>query len=70
MTGRKEHVDWALYKLGQYVEQREAHTNIFIVGNEATGLWKKLHGLANVAEIIKSVESVLNDKDPATSGKK
>lgn len=62
VTGKKENVDWALYKLGQYVEQKEQHTNIFVVGNEATGLWKKLHGLANVGEIIKSVESVLNDK--------
>ena len=62
VTGKKENVDWALYKLGQYVEQKEAHTSIFIVGNEATGLWKKLHGTANVGEIIKGVESVLNDK--------
>jgi protein SCO1/2 len=65
ITGKKENVDWALYKLGQYVEQKEAHTSIFIVGNEPTGLWKKLHGLANIAEIVKSVESALNDKGAA-----
>ena len=67
VTGKKENVDWALYKLGQYVEQKESHTSIFIVGNEATGLWKKLHGMANIAEIVKSVESVLNDKGGAAT---
>jgi cytochrome oxidase Cu insertion factor (SCO1/SenC/PrrC family) len=68
VTGKKENVDWALFKLGQYVEQKEAHTSIFIVGNEATGLWKKLHGMANIAELVKSVESVLNDKGAAATG--
>lgn len=61
ITGKKENVDWALYKLGQYVEAREQHTNIFIVGNERTGLWKKVFGLAKADEIIKAVESVLDD---------
>lgn len=62
ITGKKENVDWALYKLGQYVEQKEQHTNVFIVGNERTGLWKKVFGLAKPEEIVKSVESVLDDK--------
>ncbi|HLL73752.1 MAG TPA: SCO family protein [Pyrinomonadaceae bacterium] len=70
VTGKKENVDWALYKLGQYVEQKEQHTSIFIVGNEATGLWKKLHGVANISEIVKSVESVLNDKGATGGGAK
>lgn len=61
ITGKKENVNWALYKLGQYVEEKEQHTNIFIVGNERTGLWKKVFGLAKADEIIKAVESVLND---------
>ena len=66
ITGKKENVDWALYKLGQYVEQKEQHTNIFIIGNETTGLWKKAFGLANSDELAKIVESVLTDK-PAES---
>jgi protein SCO1 len=61
IAGKKENVNWALYKLGQYVEYKEQHTNIFIVGNERTGLWKKVFGLAKADEIIKAVESVLND---------
>ena len=65
LTGKKENVDWALYKLGQYVEDKEGHKTVIIVGNEATGLWKKAFGLAKVEELIKIVESVVNDKGVA-----
>jgi protein SCO1/2 len=62
LTGKKENVDWALYKLGQYVEKKDDHTTIVIMGNEPKGLWKKAHGLANVADLISMVEDVLNDR--------
>ena len=62
LTGKKENLDWALYKLGQYVETKDDHTTIFIIGNEATGLWKKAFGIANVTELVQVVESVVNDK--------
>ena len=62
LTGKKENLDWALYKLGQYVENKDDHTTIFIVGNEPTGLWKKAFGMANVGELVQLVESVVNDK--------
>ena len=64
LTGKKENLDWALYKLGQYVENKEDHKTIFIIGNEPTGLWKKAFGMANVAELVQVVESVVNDKPP------
>jgi protein SCO1/2 len=63
LTGKKENVELALSKLGQYVEVREDHSNIIIVGNEPTGLWKKAFGLAPPEELMRVVESVLND-DP------
>jgi protein SCO1/2 len=62
LTGKKENVDWALYKVGQYVESKDDHTTIIIVGNEATGLWKKMLGIGKTAELIQIVESVANDK--------
>lgn len=65
LTGDKKNVDLALYKLGQYVENKENHLNIFIIGNERTGLWKKAFGLARSDELIKVVESVLKD-EPAS----
>lgn len=62
LTGEKANVDFALRKLGQYVEDKQDHTNIFIIGNERTGLWKKAFGLAKSDDIVKVVESVLNDQ--------
>ena len=62
LTGKKENIDWALYKLGQYVEEKSQHKTIVIIGNEATGLWKKAFGLAAADELIKLVEEVMNDK--------
>jgi protein SCO1/2 len=61
LTGDKANVDFALRKLGGYVDNKENHTNIFIIGNERTGLWKKAFGLARSDELIKVVESVAND---------
>jgi cytochrome oxidase Cu insertion factor (SCO1/SenC/PrrC family) len=62
LTGTKENVDAALTKLGQHAETREAHSNLFLIGNDRTGLWKKAFGLAKPADLIPIVESVLNDK--------
>ena len=62
VTGPKENVDAVLKKLGQYVENREAHQNLFLIGNDKTGLWKKAFGLAKPEEIFPVVDSVVNDK--------
>jgi len=62
LTGPKENVDFALKKLGQFVSDKQDHLNIFIIGNEPTGLWKKAFGLAKSEELVKVVESVVNDK--------
>ena len=62
LTGKKENVDWALYKLGQYVEAKDEHTTIVIIGNEPKGLWKKAFGLAKPDELMKVVEDVINDR--------
>lgn len=62
LTGKKENVDWALYRLGQYVETKDDHSTIIIIGNESKGLWKKAFGLANVTELLKIVEDVIADR--------
>lgn len=62
LTGDKENVDFALLKIGQFVDNKNDHLNIFIIANERTGLWKKAFGLARDDELMKVVESVLNDK--------
>ena len=62
VAGKKENVEIALRKIGQYVEARDDHTTIIIIGNLRTGLWKKAFGLAKPDDLIKVVDSVLNDK--------
>lgn len=66
LSGKKANVEFALHKLGQFVEEKNDHTGIIIIGNLRTGLWKKAFGLAKPDELIKVVESVVNDK-PAAS---
>ena len=62
LTGKKENVEWALYKLGQYVEAKNDHTTIIIIGNEPKGLWKKALGLANPDELVRIIDEVINDR--------
>jgi protein SCO1/2 len=62
LTGDRQNVEFALRKLGQYVSDKQDHLNIVIIGNERTGLWKKAFGLARTDELVKVVESVLNDQ--------
>ena len=63
LTGDKQTVDQVLYKFGLYTDAKEDHSNIFIIGNEATGLWKKVLGIAPPYEILRSVQSLLNDRE-------
>ncbi|HEV7682503.1 MAG TPA: SCO family protein [Pyrinomonadaceae bacterium] len=66
LSGNKENVDFALRKLGQFVSDKQDHLNIIIIGNERTGLWKKAFGLAQSDELVKVVQSVLDDQLPTT----
>jgi len=66
LTGDKQTVDFVLKKIGHYVDNKQAHLDQFIVGNERTGLWKKAFGLAKSDELMKVVDSVLNDQLPKT----
>lgn len=62
LTGKKENVGQALYKLGLATEARENHKNLFLVGNEPKGLWKKVLGLGKAEEIVSIVQGVIQDR--------
>ena len=68
LTGSKQNVDLVLYKLGQYVERKETHGNVLLVGNLRTGLWKKVFGLGRADEVLAIVRSVLDDRGAAAAG--
>lgn len=61
LTGKKENLEFALRKFGQYVENRDDHTTLIIIGNDRTGLWKKAFGMAKTDALIEVVDTVLND---------
>jgi protein SCO1/2 len=64
LTGPKANMDFALARLGQKSARKEDHLTVFVVGNDRTGLWKKVFGPSTTADSLKTVvESVLNDKD-------
>ncbi|MGD0987366.1 MAG: SCO family protein [Candidatus Sulfotelmatobacter sp.] len=61
LTGKKENVDLVLRKLGLYVDNKQDHLNLFLVGNDRTGLWKKSLGVGDSEKIIGVVKSVVDD---------
>jgi protein SCO1/2 len=61
ITGTKANVDFALSKLGQKVEHKEDHMNLILIGNDKTGLWKKVLGVAPRDTLFAAVQSVLDD---------
>lgn len=59
LTGKKQNVDWVLYKLGGYVEDKNAHNTIVILGNARTGEWAKVHAMAKPTDIAAKVNEML-----------
>jgi cytochrome oxidase Cu insertion factor (SCO1/SenC/PrrC family) len=62
LTGDKKNVDWVLYKLGGYVEDKQQHTGVLIIGNEATGEWMKVMAMSNPEEIAKAATKLASQK--------
>lgn len=61
LGGNKRNVELALRKLGFAVEVREAHSNVLVIGNEPTGLWKKAFSMATPEDLLTVVRSVIDD---------
>jgi cytochrome oxidase Cu insertion factor (SCO1/SenC/PrrC family) len=68
LTGAKQDVEFALRKLGLLGTQREAHSNLFILGNDSTHLWKKVRGLAPAAQIAEILDGVIADTGVPAEG--
>jgi protein SCO1/2 len=63
LTGEKKNVDWVLYKLGGYVEDKQQHTGVLIIGNEATGEWMKVMAMSNPEEIARAATQLASKKE-------
>jgi protein SCO1/2 len=68
LTGAKKDLEEVERRLGQYVENREAHNTIIIVGNEASGLWLKHADPRDADGLIAKVEQALADGRSAPTG--
>jgi len=44
LTGKKENIDWVVYKLGQYTPDFEDHSMTFLLGDVKNARWAKLKG--------------------------
>lgn len=64
LSGKPENVNSALTKLGKYNKNKQDHDMILIVGNERTGWWSKVYGLAKASDIVAQIQKVADDKAP------
>lgn len=62
LTGEKKNVDWVLYKLGGYTENKGEHSSVLILGNEATGEWMKMPAMANAEDIANAAVKLIESK--------
>jgi protein SCO1/2 len=62
LTGPKPNVDFVLRKLGHFVSGPDDHNTILLVGNDRTKLWKKAQGVAGGEDLLKVVQSVVDDR--------
>jgi len=50
-------------KLGGFVENKNDHTNLLIVGNVESGNWIKVFALGRPAQIVAEINKLANQND-------
>jgi protein SCO1/2 len=58
VTGSKADIDTLLRALGAYTSQKEDHTPMTIIGNDAKGVWTRAYGLAPPAKLLEAIDDV------------
>lgn len=66
VTGSKPEIDDLLRALGSYAVDRNSHTQMFLVGNDAAGYWTRVSGLASTTELVKVINEAAT-KAPAST---
>ena len=62
LTGNKADVDVVLRKLGAWVEDKNQHSSILIVGNVETGDWTKMLAMSKPSDIVDNVLKLAGPK--------
>ena len=60
LTGTKQAVSTVLARLGDRSMNPEDHSNVVVVGNDATGTWLKLTAIATAEDLAQAVAEVAN----------
>lgn len=62
LTGNKADVDLVLHKVGGFVEDKNDHSGVLIIGNVETGDWLKIFAMARPSDIADSVMKVADSR--------
>ncbi|MBV9959357.1 MAG: SCO family protein [Acidobacteria bacterium] len=60
LTGEKKNLNEVLSKLGGYVEDKQEHSSLLIIGNVKTGEWMKVLSMSNPTEIANMVVKLID----------
>jgi len=66
VTGSKTGIDKLLRALGAYVNDKNNHIPIILVGNERTGYWTRSYGLAPASTIVRLIDEAARDERSET----
>jgi cytochrome oxidase Cu insertion factor (SCO1/SenC/PrrC family) len=62
VTGDKSEIDSLLRALGAAVADKNDHTPMILVGNDASGYWTRTYGLSSPATLVKVITEAANHK--------
>ena len=64
LTSNQETMAFALSRFGLAVDDKTQHSNMFIIGNVATGNWQMASGFTTINSILQTVEHVMQEDHP------
>jgi cytochrome oxidase Cu insertion factor (SCO1/SenC/PrrC family) len=67
VTGSKPEIDQLLVALGAATADKNDHTPMLLIGNDAAGYWTRTYGLAPAATLVKVINDAASKKGGDTS---
>jgi cytochrome oxidase Cu insertion factor (SCO1/SenC/PrrC family) len=67
VTGSKPEIDQLLAALGAAVADKNDHTPMILVGNDASGTWTRTYGLASPSTLVKVINETAGANAPAAA---
>ena len=67
LTGSKRNIDTVLKALQVFTAERSDHSGLVIIGNDSTGQWQRLSGLASAEVIRDQLEAMAMPSEPTSA---